>query len=81
MVRLLCVTMAHDVLVWGPAAEGERSAQGRVLPAGFVWSCSCGESGVGFPSEDAADADSDRHLIERGIGAPEKEVPEVSRVG
>lgn len=73
--------MAHDVLVWGPAAEGEWSSQGRVLPAGFVWSCSCGESGVGFPSEDAADADSDRHLIEWGIGAPEKEVPEVSRVG
>lgn len=44
-----------DVLVWGPAAEGEKTSQGRVLPPGWVWTCPCGASGVGYASEDAAD--------------------------
>jgi hypothetical protein len=53
----------HDVLVWGPAQEGERTSLGRILPAGYVWSCSCGESGVGFQSEDTASDDSDLHQL------------------
>jgi hypothetical protein len=44
-----------DVLVWGPAAEGEKTSQGRALPAGWVWTCPCGQSGVGYVSEAAAD--------------------------
>ena len=44
-----------DVLVWGPAAEGDKTSQGRVLPAGWVWTCPCGASGAGPASETAAD--------------------------
>jgi hypothetical protein len=58
---MLTARLTHHVLVWGPAAEGERTSTGRVLPAGWVWSCSCGLSGVGFPSEDEAGDDSETH--------------------
>jgi hypothetical protein len=47
--------MSLSILVWGPAAEGERSMSGRRLPAGWVWTCGCGGSGVGLADEDAAD--------------------------
>jgi D-glycero-D-manno-heptose 1,7-bisphosphate phosphatase len=52
--------LKHDVLVWG-AQEGERTASGRVVPAGWVWTCSCGELGVGHPSEDAASDAAEQH--------------------
>jgi hypothetical protein len=45
----------YSILIWGPAAFGDRTSQGRVLPAGWVWSCECGASGVGLASEDAAE--------------------------
>lgn len=51
----------HEILVWGPAAEGERTASGRRVRAGWVWTCACGESFNGFPSEDAADAAAEAH--------------------
>jgi hypothetical protein len=44
-----------DILIWGPAEEGERTSAGRILPAGWVWTCTCGQSGVGLPSEEMAD--------------------------
>jgi hypothetical protein len=53
----------HDVLIWGPACEGERTSQGRVLPAGWVWTCSCKQSGVGFVSEEAAELASEGHGV------------------
>jgi len=49
----------HDVLVWGPAGEGERTASGRTVAAGWVWSCSCGAWDDGYPDEDAADYGAD----------------------
>jgi hypothetical protein len=53
----------HDVLVWGPAAKGERTSRGAlILLDGWVWTCSCGRSGMGLPSEDAADSAADAHL-------------------
>jgi hypothetical protein len=52
----------HDVLVWGPASEGEHTSQGRILPRGWVWTCSCQRSGVGFPSEAAAEEASEDHV-------------------
>lgn len=46
---------SHRVLVW-LAVEGERTLHGRVLPAGWVRTCSCGSSAVGLSSEEYADA-------------------------
>jgi hypothetical protein len=53
----------HDILVWGPAAEGEKTASGRTIEVpGWVWSCSCGQSGIGYPTEDDADHWAGIHL-------------------
>jgi hypothetical protein len=46
---------SHDVLVWANAPGG-RTSMGKELPAGWVWVCSCGASGNGLDSEEAADA-------------------------
>lgn len=43
------------VLVWGPASAGERTASGRVLPAGWVWTCECGSYGCGYGTEEEAE--------------------------
>jgi hypothetical protein len=59
---MLIACSIHDVLVWGPASDGERTSSGRVLPAGWVWCCSCGLSGAGFATEDEACDDSDTHV-------------------
>jgi hypothetical protein len=61
-------TTNHDVLVWGPNPPGGRNSRGEVLPAGWVWSCSCGERGVGMSSEDAADDGGTVHEIEAVSG-------------
>jgi hypothetical protein len=44
----------HDVLVW-QADGSELSSRGERVPAGWVWTCECGQNGVGLPTEDAAD--------------------------
>lgn len=51
----------HEVLVWGPAAEGERTSSGHRVREGWVWCCECGEFADGFPGEDAADAGAEAH--------------------
>ena len=53
----------HDVLVWRNPPGGRTSA-GVVLPAGWVWTCSCGCSGHGLASEEAADDAADCHEME-----------------
>jgi hypothetical protein len=50
-----------DILVWGPAAEGEKTSLGRRLPAGWVWTCGCGAYGAGHATETDADAAADNH--------------------
>lgn len=52
----------HQVVVWGPAAEGETTISGCTVPAGWVWTCCCGRSEVGLPSELAADQMADAHV-------------------
>lgn len=59
---------AHEILVWGPAAEGERSSSGRVLRAGWVWTCSCGASNDGYLSEDDAEVAAGGHEVMAGDG-------------
>lgn len=51
----------HDILVWGPATEGETSSSGTVLPAGWVWTCECGDSGTGYATEEAAETGAEAH--------------------
>lgn len=55
----------HDVLVW-QNPPGGRTSQGEVLPAGWVWTCSCkngNHTGTGFPTEDAADEAAEFHIL------------------
>lgn len=57
----------HDMLVWGPAAEGEKTSQGERLELpGWVWTCSCGASGIGHSSENEAEERADVHLAQVG---------------
>lgn len=53
--------MTHEVLVWGPASGGQRTASGRTLPAGWVWTCTCGAFADGLPTEESADNDALGH--------------------
>lgn len=58
----------HDILVWGPAAEGEVLLSGKTLDIpGWVWTCSCGQSGVGYPTE--AEAEDWAEVHERNASA------------
>lgn len=52
----------HEPLVWGPASEGERTSSGRMLPAGWVWTCTCHQGGEGFPTEDDAANEATLHV-------------------
>lgn len=52
----------HQIVVWGPASEGQRTISGKTVPAGWVWTCCCGRSEVGLPSEDVADQMADAHV-------------------
>jgi hypothetical protein len=55
--------VSHDVLVWGPAAEGERTSRGTVIAIpGWVWTCSCGQAGFGNESEVEAEYWADHHI-------------------
>jgi hypothetical protein len=45
----------HDVIVYGPCREGERTVSGGIHPmSGYGWSCSCGAAGYGYESENNA---------------------------
>ncbi len=57
----------HDILVWGPASEGDVTLSGkRIELPGWVWTCSCGASSLGHPSEADAEDGADRHLGREG---------------
>jgi hypothetical protein len=57
----------HDILVWGPASEGERTASGQALAMpGWVWTCSCHSTGCGYVTEQEAEEFADRHLARAG---------------
>lgn len=53
----------HEVLIWGPASEGEKMSSGKLVPMqGWVWTCTCRQSGFGYLSEDDAANWADVHI-------------------
>lgn len=54
----------HQPIVYGPVSEGEATISGGQYPMpGYGWSCTCGQSGFGYETEDEADDWAERHVV------------------
>lgn len=59
----MSAAVEHQPIVYGPVKEGELSSSGKPYPMpGYGWSCTCGQSGFGYPTEDEADDWAERHV-------------------
>lgn len=59
----LGVLMAHEIVVYGPVAEGEKTISGGTYPmSGYGWCCTCKQSGFGYADEDEADHYASAHI-------------------
>jgi hypothetical protein len=56
---------AHQPIVFGPVAEGDRTISGGTYPMpGYGWSCTCGASGFGYSTESDAEKWCEHHIPE-----------------
>lgn len=58
----------HEVIVYGPVSEGDRTISGGTYPmSGYGWCCTCKQAGFGYSDEDEAGRYADAH-IDGGAG-------------